>query len=44
MTDDFEKSVAVDGPVVNQGERRSSTFSPGQGRPAGPLEAGQRRR
>ena len=38
MTDNFEKKVAVDGPVVNEGELGSSTFSPGQvsaGRPAG---------
>ena len=38
MTDNFEKKVAVDGPVVNAGELGSSTFSPGQalpGRPAG---------
>ncbi len=42
MTDDFEKNVAVDGPVVNEGERGSSTFSPGQGMLVGPLEAGRR--
>ena len=37
MTDNFENKVAVDGPVVNEGELGSSTFSPGQvsGRPAG---------
>ena len=40
MTDNFEKKVAVDGPVVNAGELGSSTFSPGQALPAGPL--GQR--
>ena len=34
MTDDFEKEVAVDGPVVNAGELGSSTFSPGQALPA----------
>ena len=28
MTDNFEKKVAVDGPVVNAGELGSSTFSP----------------
>ena len=28
MTDNFE-NVAVDGPVVNEGELGSSTFSPG---------------
>ncbi len=43
MTDDFEKNVAVDGPVVNQGERSVATPAPGQGAPAGRLEAGQRR-
>ena len=36
MTDNFEKKVAVDGPVVNAGELGSSTFSPGQALPAGP--------
>ena len=39
---DFEKKVAVDGPVVNAGELGSSTFSPGQALPAGPLGLGQR--
>ena len=34
MTDNFEKKVAVDGPVVNAGELGSSTFSPGQARQA----------
>ena len=43
MTDNFEKKVAVDGPVVNAGELGSSTFSPGQALPAGPLGLGQRR-
>ncbi len=38
MTDNFEKKVAVDGPVVNAGELGSSTFSPGQALPAGPLQ------
>ena len=33
MTDNFEKKVAVDGPVVNAGELGSSTFSPGQALP-----------
>ena len=42
MTDNFEKNVAVDGPVVNAGELGSSTFSPGQALPAGPLGLGQR--
>ena len=42
MTDNFEKKVAVDGAVVNEGELGSSTFSPGQVSPAGPLGLGQR--
>ena len=42
MTDNFEKKVAVDGPVVNAGELGSSTFSPGQALPAGPPGLGQR--
>ena len=42
MTDNFENKVAVDGPVVNEGELGSSTFSPGQASPAGPLGLGQR--
>ena len=42
MTDNFEKKVAVDGPVVNAGELGSSTFSPGHALPAGPLGLGQR--
>ncbi len=42
MTDNLENNVAVDGPVVNEGERGSSTFSPGRGTPVGPLESGQR--
>ena len=42
MTENLEKTVAVDGPVVNEGERSSSTFSPGQVSPAGPLGPGQR--
>ena len=41
MTDNFEKKV-FDGPVVNAGELGSSTFSPGQALPAGPLGLGQR--
>ena len=40
--DNFEKKVAVDGPVINAGELGSSTFSPGQALPAGPLGLGQR--
>ncbi len=42
MTDNFEKKVAVDGSVVNEGELGSSTFSPGQVSPTGPLGVGQR--
>ena len=42
MTDNFENKVAVDGPVVNEGELGLSTFSPGQVSPAGPLGLGQR--
>lgn len=42
MTENLEKTVAVDGPVVNEDERSSSTFSPGQVSPAGPLGPGQR--
>jgi hypothetical protein len=46
MTDNFAKKVAVDGPVVNEGELGSSAFSPGQcpGQvsPAGSLGLGQR--
>ena len=42
MTENLEKTVAVDGPVVNEGERSSSTFSPGQVSLAGPLGPGQR--
>ena len=42
MIDNFEKKVAVDGSVVNEGEFGSSTFSPGQAVPAGPLGLGQR--
>ena len=38
MTDNFENKVAVDGPVVNEGELGSSTFSPGPVSPAGPLQ------
>ena len=40
MTDNFENKVAVDGPVVNEGELGSSTFSPDQVSPAGPLGLG----
>jgi len=42
MTDNFAKKVAVDGPVVSEGELGSSTVSPGQVSPAGPLGLGQR--
>ena len=31
MNEIFEPDVAVDGPVVNEGERSSSTVSTGQG-------------
>ena len=41
MTDNFEKKVAVDGPVVNAGELGSSTFSPGQALPAGGTSDGR---
>lgn len=42
MNEIFEKDVAVDGPVVNEGERSSSPFSMGQGPQVGSLERGQR--
>ena len=42
MTDNFDRKLQVDGPVVNAGELGSSTFSPGQALPAGPLGLGQR--
>ncbi len=42
MNEIFEKDVAVDGPVVNEGERSSSTFSTGRGPLVGPLGPGQR--
>ena len=42
MNEIFAKDVAVDGPVVNEGERSSSTFSNGQGPLVGSLECGQR--
>jgi len=42
MNEILEKDVAVDGPVVNEGERSSSTFSTGQGPLVGSLERGQR--
>ncbi len=42
MNEIFAKEVAVDGPVVNEGERSSSTVSTGQGPLVGPLERGQR--
>ncbi|HJP55378.1 MAG: hypothetical protein QF511_00010 [Rhodospirillales bacterium] len=38
----FKKDVAVDGPVVNEGEQGSSTFSTGQALQVGSLERGQR--
>lgn len=42
MNEIFEKDVAVDGPVVNEGEHGSSTFSTGQAPQVGSLERGQR--
>ncbi len=42
MNEILEKDVAVDGPVVNEGERSSSTFSTGQGPLAAALERGRR--
>lgn len=42
MNEIFEKDVAVDGPVVNEGEQGSSTFSTGQAPEVGSLERGQR--
>lgn len=42
MTDTIEKNVAVDGAVVNEGERSSSAFSMAHGTPVGPLGPGQR--
>ncbi len=42
MNEIFEKDVAVDGPVANEGERSSSTFSTGHGPLVGLLEHGQR--
>ena len=42
MTETLEKTAAVDGPVANEGEHSSSTFSPGRVSPAGPLGRGRR--
>ncbi len=42
MNEIIENDIAVDGPVVNEGERSSSTFSTGQGPLGGPLGPGQR--
>ena len=42
MNEIFEKDVAVDGPVVNEGERSSSAYCTGQGPLVGSLERGQR--
>jgi len=42
MNEIFKKDVTVDGPVVNEGEQGSSTFSTGQGPEIGSLERGQR--
>ncbi|MCP5117557.1 MAG: IS3 family transposase [bacterium] len=38
----MEKDVAVEGAVVNEGERSSSPFSMAHGTPVGPLGPGQR--
>ncbi len=40
MNEIFAKDVAVGGPVVNEGERSSSTFSTGQGPLVGLNRAG----
>ena len=42
MNEILEKDVAVDGPVVNEGERSSSTFSTGREPLVAALERGQR--
>ena len=42
MNEIIEKDVAVDGPVVNGGERSSSTFSTGREPLVASLERGQR--
>ena len=42
MNEVFEKDVAVDGSVANEGERSSSTVSKGRGPLVGLLERGQR--
>jgi hypothetical protein len=42
MNEIFEKDVAVDGSVANEGERSSATFATGQGPLVGSLERGQR--
>ncbi len=42
MNELFEHDVAVEGPVVNEGERSSSTVSTGRGARDGSLERGQR--
>lgn len=42
MNEILKKDVAVDGPVVNEGEQGSSTFSTGLEPQVGSLERGQR--
>lgn len=42
MNEIIDKNTAVDGPVVNEVEHSSSTFSPGQVPQVGSLERGQR--
>ena len=41
MTDNFENKVALDGPVVNEGERLVHVFPRAEVSPAGPLGLGQ---
>lgn len=42
MNEILKKDVAVDGPVANEGEQGSSTFSTGHAPEVGSLERGQR--
>ncbi len=42
MNEIIDKNIAVDGPVVNEVEHGSSTYSPGQAPQVGSLERGQR--
>ena len=42
MNEIIDENIAVDGPVVNEVEHSSSTFSPGQAPQVGSLERGQR--